>query len=77
MDLTYEYKENHIIVYGDGHDVLGIKVRAKLGKIKYYSFDNNYHFIPGWFLGSICEESIEELNNKIKQLRKIRDRRLR
>ena len=75
MKLTYGYKKRHISVYGDGYDLLGIKVRADLGKIKYSSFAGLYQFYPSWKVDSLCEESIEEINNKMKELRKIRDRR--
>ena len=75
MELTYGYKKRHIIVYGDGYALLGIKVRGNLGKIKYSSFAGLYQFYPSWKVDTLCEETIEELNSKMKELRKIRDRR--
>lgn len=75
MKLTYGYKKKYISVYADGYDLFGIKVRCELGRIEYSSFAGLYQFYPSWKVNSLCEESIEELNNKMKELRKIRDRR--
>ena len=75
MKVSYGYRKNHIDVYGDGYDFLGIITRNKLGRIEYSSFVGLYQFYPSRIVKSVCEETIKEINKKMKELRKIRTRR--
>ena len=68
MKLTFEYKKKHINVYGNTVNLFGTLRRRKLGEIKYDYCYGGYVFNFLWLLG-ICENTIKELNDKIKELK--------
>ncbi len=75
MKLTFEYKKTHINVYGNTVNLFGILGRRKLGKIKYDPCFGEYVFDFGVVLLGVCESTIKEINDKIKELRTRREKR--
>lgn len=75
MKLTFEHKKTHINVYGNAVNLFGISRRRKLGKIKYDPCYGGYVFDFGVVLLGICENTIKEINDKIKELRARREKR--
>ena len=75
MEVTYGYKKNYIDVYSDSQNGLGFLSRSKAGIIQYDSDVGQYVFYFSCWSKGFREETIKEINKKMKELRKIRDGR--
>ena len=75
MEATFENKKKHIQVYSYFTNIFGSRKRGKVGRIRYdYSWDQ-YIFHVNGLAFSLGEQFMNSIHNKIKELRKIRDRR--
>jgi len=70
MKLTFENKKKHINVYGNAIDELTkILQRIRIGKIEYDPRFGKYKFSIRFLVTSLHEDNIEELNDKIQELK--------
>ena len=76
MKLTFEYKKTHINVYGDCVcKWFRVMSRSRVGKIMYDARFGKYKFVLSYSIISVSEDSIQEINDKIKELRARREKR--
>jgi len=68
--IVFEHKKNCVNVYGQGLDITNYRIWVRVGKIKFYSKQNKYFFVPRFLLQSVDAEMMQKIVDKIQQLYK-------